>query len=234
MGFFSLVAFSAAGFWSARAISRLNAKVPRIRVPISSPLARLAQIRGDVYADTFVIELPQKVAFSRLPVEVEQFARAFYSSKVFASLEKPLLKLIFGLKEPQLRHCEFSHGEKILLWTVANRLQGDILLEWESRGFSGLTWFHVSVDQRYLMFGSSIGYDHAYKYHTRLHSDVSPSWLLMKTLNDLKNNPQELSIIDRLSLAIYNSVTFGVISVHQWYSRLLLVSALKTLVLEES
>lgn len=233
MGFFSFVALSAAGIWSARAIARLNAKIPRIRVPASSPLTQYAEIRGDIYADTFVVELPKRVAYSNVPVEVHHFARAFFTSQAFTGLEKPLLKLAFSLKEPQVRYSQFDEREQVLLWTVTDRQLDDILLAWENGGFRGLTWFHVTHDRRYLMFGSSIGYGKADKNRIRLHTDVSPTWLLYKALNDFKDNPYELPLLRRLAEAASKVGAVGAIGVHQFYSRLLLASTLKKLVLEE-
>ena len=97
MGLFKILAVSAAGIWSARAISRLNTKVSRIIVPGTSSLAQQAHDYGDFYADAFVIELPQRVACSNVPVNVSHLAKSFYTCQVFSSFEKPLLKLVYNL-----------------------------------------------------------------------------------------------------------------------------------------
>ena len=92
---------------------------------------------------------------------------------MFCSLEKPLLKLIFSLKEPKsLDKCEFYVGEKVLLWKVVHRGRDEILFEWQSGKFRGFTWFHVNQNQL-LMFGSSIGHLD-YKYQVSPTSYYSP------------------------------------------------------------
>ena len=185
------------------------------------------------YADTFVIKLPLRAAHSNLPIRVDDFARSLYESFVFRSFEKPLLKLAFSLKEPSLEHIQFGPGDKVLLWTVTERTSNEIVLEWQSGGFRGCTWFHVSPDQRHLMFGSSIGYWKTL-YKTKYHTDVSPLQLLLSSVDQLKNNPYEQNLGERLLQSFQRTGFASVIGVHQLYSRLLLQSALKTLVLEAS
>ena len=185
------------------------------------------------YADTFVIKLPLRAAHSNLPIRVDDFARSLYESFVFRSFEKPLLKLAFSLKEPSLEHIQFGPGDKVLLWTVTERTSNEIVLEWKSGGFRGCTWFHVSPDQRHLMFGSSIGYWKTL-YKTKYHTDVSPLQLLLSSVDQLKNNPYEQNLGERLLQSFQRTGFASVIGVHQLYSRLLLQSALKALVLEAS
>ena len=115
--------------FSARALYRLHGKVSYIAVPKLSSLAKQANQCGDIYADTFVVELPQRTALSGVPVTVSDLTRSFFKNKVFCSFEKPLLKLIFSLKEPKsLDKCEFYVGEKVLLWKVVHRGRDEILL----------------------------------------------------------------------------------------------------------
>lgn len=95
MGILKILALSAAGIWAGKFVSRLNNQIGRIVVPPISSLAQKAADCGDFYADAFVIELPQRVAYSRLAVTSPQVAQSFFSCKIFTSLEKPLLKVSF-------------------------------------------------------------------------------------------------------------------------------------------
>ena len=230
MGIIKILALSAAGVWSARAVGRLNAQVQRIPTPAISSLARYANDRGHFYADSFVIALPKRVAHSRLSVDVSELARSFFSSKAFCGLEKPLLKLIFSAKEPPFVD-KFLPGERILLWTVTDRVNDEILLEWRKGNLAGFTWFHVSPDQRVIMFGSSIGYPN--KHYRRLKVNVCPYGLLEDTYLLLKDNPQGENLFERSIKAGTNVIHAAFIGVHQFYSRVLLLSTLKTLVLDE-
>lgn len=82
------------------------------------------------------------------------------------------------------------------------------------------------------MLGSSIGYS-GIRSHLPLNVDVSPTSILIDAYRRFTINPYEESILERLVKGL-NAVAFsGIISVHQFYSRLLLKSTLKSLVLEE-
>ena len=221
MGIVKFLVVSAAGIWTARAIARLNFRVSRIQVPTGSSLNRISYGK----ADTFLIELPKRIAQSKVPVSVDDFARSFYQSVVFRSFEKPLLKLVYNLKEPSFDQILFFPGDRILLWTVKERNRNEILLEWHWNGFRGNTWFHVSPDQSHLMFGNSVD---------GLRLGLSPVQLVLSSVDLLKNNPREQSLGERLRKCCNNFGIAGALSVHYFYSRLLLVSALRTLVLEQS
>jgi len=231
MGIFKILVVSATGIWSARAISRLNAKVSRIVVPPTSSLAHQAHDYGDFYADTFVVELPQRIAFSNVPVNVSHLSKSFYTCKVFSSFEKPLLKLVYSLKEPLFEKAQFYLGEKILLWQVVYRGNDEILFEWKAANLRGFSWFHVSPDNRFILFGSSIGFQ---GFHSStLNTDYSPVDSVYNAIRILKDNPREETVIRRIKHLIISASSAVILGVHQWYSRLLLASTLKTLVLEE-
>ena len=106
MGILNLLVVSAAGICSVRAIQRLNSIVKRIRVPPATTLNRIANERGDRYADTFVIELPKRVAYSNIPIGVEDFTKSFFNSLVFCSFEKVSLLAGYGGELRQVK-CEF-------------------------------------------------------------------------------------------------------------------------------
>jgi hypothetical protein len=214
------LALSAASIWSVRAIGRLNSKISRISVPRSSSLAQFAKDRGDIYADTFTVKLPSRIAAGSNTVTVAQLTRAFFCSRVFCSFEKPLLKLVYQVKEPDLTG-HFDLGDKVFAWKVVYRSKDEILLQWDvGRDVSGLTWLHVTTGKDQVMLGSSIGYSSRKASYPR--SDVSPLALVY---------PLDQSLLKK---GILKSVTFaGLIGIHQLYSRLLLSSALRTLVLQE-
>ena len=155
MGIIKALVVSAAGFWSAKAVSRLNVRVQRIPVPALSSLLRWADESGDFFADAYVIELPKRIQYSNIQLEVSDLARAFFSSKAFCAVERPLLKLFVSNKKPFL--YDFNLGQQIWVWTVVERTSDEILLEWQHNNTRGLTWFHVSPDQKLIMFGSSLG-----------------------------------------------------------------------------
>ena len=231
MGLVKILLVSAAGIWSAKAVSRLSQQVKRIPVPPLSSLVQYGDHRGDFYADTFVLALPDRVAYSNLPIRATDVARAFFNSKLFSALEKPLLKLVFSLKEPFIDQCQFHPGDRVLLWTVTERNREEVLLEWSSGSFRGFTWLHISPDQKYLMLGSSIGYT-GLTTRLPLNTDVSPSSILIDSYRRFTYNPYEEHILRRIVKAL-GSVSFSaVIFAHQLYSRLLLKSTLKNLVLE--
>lgn len=94
MGILKILAFSAAGIWSLRAISRLNVAVKHVAASPRSSLVRQAVQQGDFYADSFVVELPQRIVYSQVPVTISQVASSFFSCPVFSSVEKPLLKVL--------------------------------------------------------------------------------------------------------------------------------------------
>ena len=232
MGLVKILLVSAAGVWSARAVSRLSHQVKRVPAPQLSSLVQYADRRQDFYADAFVLVLPDRVAYSNIPIRASDVARSFFSSKLFSSVEKPLLKLVFSLKEPLINHCHFYPGDQVLVWTVTERNREEVLLEWNAGSFRGFTWLFISPDQKYVMLGSSIGYT-GLKTHLPLNTDVSPSSIISDSYRRFTHNPYEEPILRRIVNAI-GSVTFSaVIWVHQLYSRLLLKSTLKTLVLEE-
>ena len=187
---------------------------------------------GDFYADTFVVELPKRVAFSGVPVTVSDVTRSFFNSKVFSNFEVPLLRLIFSLKKPELGKSEFYLGEKISLWKVSYRSNDEILLEWQSGNFHGLTWFHVNRNQ-VLMFGSSIGHLKYSCHGNRRNWNYSAVESVVGAFRLLKDNPYEQGIFVRIQTLFLRLAGAVVVGGHQFYSRLLLVSTLKTLVMEE-
>ena len=142
---------------------------------------------------------------------------------------QPLLKLLFSFSEPNIN--KFNRGDKVLLWTVTDKNHNEILLEWQSSGWRGCTYFQVTPDKRHLMFGSSIGKKNTW-YQTRL--EGSPLGLVEGTIDLLKNNPHQLSLSKRLEKSVSNISQAGIIGIHQFYSRLLLISTLRTLVLEQT
>ena len=233
MGILKILAITGAGIWSYRALNRLNAKCVRIAVPRLSRLAHEARSCGDGYVDTFVVHLPKRIAFSGVPVNVSDLARSFFNCNVFRYFEKPLLKLVFSLKEPQLDNSEFHLGEKVLLWKVAYRSHDEILFEWKSGQFHGFTWLHVNQNQA-LMFGSSIGYSGNDSRRNGITLDYCPVKEMVSAIQQLKDNPYEQDISTRIRRFLLNFSDAIVISGHQFYSRLLLSSTLRTLILEDS
>ncbi len=159
MGLLKTALFIGAGFWSARAISRLNRRVLQIPVLKNSKLKYLSNKRADFYSDTFVIRLPERVRYSGkmksvflfydhydpclsgLRVDVTDLARAFFSSPRFG-LEKFLLKIHpdYVPDDRPLSMKEFLPDEQIYAWRVASRNDHEILLHWYVRDVSGLTW----------------------------------------------------------------------------------------------
>ena len=78
MGILKLLVITGAGVFSARALYRLHGKVSHIAVPKLSSLAKQAIKCGDIYADTFVVELPKRTALSGVPVTVSDLTRSFF------------------------------------------------------------------------------------------------------------------------------------------------------------
>jgi len=233
MGILKILAITGAGIWSYRALNRLNDKCVRIAVPRLSRLAHEARNSGDIYADTFVVHLPKRIAFSGDPVNVSDLTKSFFNCKVFSYFEKPFLKLAFRLKEPQLESSKFLPGEKILLWKVAYHTHDEILLEWQHGQFNGFTWFHVNQNQ-VLMFGSSIGHSGLGSRRNGVIMDYCPLESMKSAVRVLKDNPHEQDISKRIRNFFLSFTKALFITGHQFYSRLLLSSALRTLILEDT
>ena len=81
------------------------------------------------------------------------------------------------------------------------------------------------------MLGSSIGYSDF--SNLSLNADVSPTSILIEAYRRFTINPYEEPLLNRLVKGLSAVAFSGIISVHQFYSRLLLKSTLKSLVLEE-
>ena len=231
MGILKILAITGAGIWSYRALNRLNDKCVRIAVPRLSRLAHEARNNGDIYADTFVVHLPKQIAFSSHPVNVSDLTKSFFNCKVFFYFERPFLKLALRLKEPQLKNSKFLPGEEILFGKVAYRSHDEILLEWQYGQFHGFTWFHVNQNQ-VLMFGNSIGHSAFGSRRNGINMDYCPLESMKSAVRVLKDNPYEQDIFKRIR-NFFSSFSYAlVITGHQFYSRLLLSSTLRTLILE--
>lgn len=236
MGIVKVVALSAtaatAGFLSVRtglSVARLNSRVRRIQIPSSTLLEKRLlgkRTKGDedYFIDVFAIELPS----TQLSLDVSDVVRSFYSSKAF-SFEKILLKLLYSHKEPVLK--DLSPGQQILGWTVGERTNDEMIVQWHEddtpwgtplpplEDRHGCTWFRVSPDQRFIMLGSA-GYLNG-------HIEDSPLDKLANTVTILKDKDQ--SILERLVKAEANVRYAAIIAGHQLYSRVLLESTLKHL-----
>lgn len=121
-------------------------------------------------------------------------------------------------------------GDKILLWEVIHLDANEILLEWHAGPIKGLTWLHMSPDQRHLLLGSSIGNN---SYHRKLELEYKPLLSLIHASRVFYHNPYNDPIADRIRALLTETSFALVIGGHQWYSRLLLSSTLKSLVLEK-
>ena len=84
------------------------------------------------------------------------------------------------------------------------------------------------------MFGSSIGYSGNDSRRNGITLDYCPMKEMVSAIQQLKDNPYEQDISSRIRRFLLNFSGAIVISGHQFYSRLLLSSTLRTLILEDS
>merc|ERR550539_27372 len=150
-----------------RSLTRVNRLVRQVRVPSQSLLGKHSQWQGSKpqlkeYKDAFKLV---KNTGSLDELFVHQFARSFFTCKIFTRLDKKVLLaaraaniIEFDLEDDEVlkfKAFKFLAGDKVLVWRVIGRESNEILLGWEVGRLNGTTWLHIPQDENVLVLGSS-------------------------------------------------------------------------------
>jgi len=234
------------GVYSYRSLTRVNSLVKQIKVPSNSLLGKHSNTQRQFapcqdYKDAFKISLPPhyrilKGTGSQDELFVQDFAKHFFTCKIFRRLEGPLIGFVLGrsiglsLKmETELllkRAFKLKIGDSYLVWTVIARETDEILMKWEYGGLQGTTWFQIPRHENCLIFGSSFPQpSQQEKEYTSI-----PRKLYLDSRRQLAEDaPMGL----RLRSGLVKGVTDIVTGVHVLYSKYLLLSTYNKVIEEE-
>jgi len=167
---------------------------------------------------------------------VHQFARSFFTCKIFTRIEKKVLLAARAAKIIEFdggddevlkfKAFKFLPGDQVLVWRVIGRETNEILLGWEAGRLSGTTWLHIPRDENVLVLGSSFLLPREDSDQESVYSSeglrLGPGWGL-PTLSP-----------GRLQEALVRGLTSLLLPLHVQYSKYLLVSTLNKILLEET
>ena len=167
---------------------------------------------------------------------VHQFARSFFTCKIFTRIEKKVLLAARAAKIIEFdggddevlkfKAFKFLPGDQVLVWRVIERETNEILLGWEAGRLSGTTWLHIPRDENVLVLGSSFLLPREDSDQESVYSSeglrLGPGWGL-PTLSP-----------GRLQEALVRGLTALLLPLHVQYSKYLLVSTLNKILLEET
>jgi len=175
---------------------------------------------------------------------VHEFAKNFFTCKIFSSFEKPLLE--FALKsvlrnggsskyaldsENLLKYkaFKFKVGDRVIVWRVISREYNQILMKWEVGNLSGTTWFYIPPDENVLVFGSSFlvpreNYGEVKQYKSE------PKELYIDAARTL---PEELPSRAKVKSILVKAVFSIVTPIHKLYSKYLLLSTYNKIIKEK-
>ena len=167
---------------------------------------------------------------------VHQFARSFFTCKIFTRIEKKVLLAARAAKIIEFdggddevlkfKAFKFLPGDQVLVWRVIERETNEILLGWEAGRLSGTTWLHIPRDENVLVLGSSFLLPREDSDQESVYSSeglrLGPGWGL-PTLSP-----------GRLQEALVRGLTSLLLPLHVQYSKYLLVSTLNKILLEET
>jgi len=244
MGWFKIAVISAVGVYSFRSITRVSKLVKQVHVPRHSLLDKYSP-KSKEYKDAYKIELPARFKLlkntgSVNELYVHDFAKHFFTCKIFQNLERPILLATlaaltrgsYQADDSVLKYgaFKFRKNDSILLWKVVNRENNEILMKWELGGVSGTSWFCIPKDENVLVFGSSFilppedltGKEGIFKKKSeKLYIDAA------RTL------PEEAPVGLKLKNFLVNILLKTVIPIHMLYSKYLLLSTYNKIVKEE-
>eukprot|EP00092_Neocalanus_flemingeri_P060933 GFUD01073156.1.p1 GENE.GFUD01073156.1~~GFUD01073156.1.p1 ORF type:complete len:244 (+),score=35.31 GFUD01073156.1:73-804(+) len=235
MGWIKLVVASAVGIYSYRSVSRVNQLVRQVAVPSQSLLE---------YKDAYKITLPPRFKLlkntgSLEELYVQEFARSFFTCKIFNAFERPLLTV--GLKRAldkdaltndevlKYKAFKFKVRDKVLVWKVISREHNEILMKWEVGNLSGTTWFYIPSDENVLVFGSSFLVPKENYGEEKLYKS-EPKKLYIEAARTL---PDELPTKAKIKSTLVKAVFSVVTPIHKLYSKYLLLSTHNKIVNEK-
>lgn len=112
---------------------------------------KLLNETDNAYLDAFVLPTKHDVK------DVKQYARAFYTSRIF-KFERFIIKHLIGaeMTDEQINSSEFNVGDEILIWKVVKRENNQVLLNWSYGSVTGSTW--LKVENGKYKFGSGLSH----------------------------------------------------------------------------
>ena len=178
---------------------------------------------------------------------MDSIVRAFFDSKVFSRCERHVLKIALLQKEPDFTLEPFRVGDSIYMWRVAKRNDHEILLEWNTFGMSGSTWFFKPPNRSCdIVFGSTLARpDWAPDVGKRKKEfkdkkskkdgDKKSSSFTPQSIRAVANQTGRIVADDSLSPmskfkgVLVNLALLASLPIHRYYSRILLLSTRKYL-----
>jgi len=245
MGLIKLLVVSAAGVYGYRSVTRVNHLVRQVGVPNKSLLGKYnsqTTNRFKEYKDAYKITLPPKFKLLKNTGSLDElfvydFARSFFTCKVFGYLEKPLIDVAlktvlrndpqsqFAIRNTETeilenRRFRFKVGDQVLVWKVISRENNEILMKWEVGGLSGTSWFYIPSDENVLVFGSSflVPRDN-YREEKQFKSEPKKLYI-----DAARNLPDELPNAAKVKATIFKAIFTVVTPIHRLYSKYLLLS----------
>lgn len=242
MGWVKLAVGLGVGVYSYRSVTTVNSLVKQIKVPSSSLLGKhnpsqRHYAQNQDYKDAFKISLPPhyrilKGTGSKEELFVHDFAKHFFTCKIFRRFEGPLLGWSMGLPrqfETELmlkRAFKLKIGDSYLVWTVIARETDEILMKWECGGIQGTTWFHIPRQENCLVFGSSFPQPSQHeKEFTSLPKKIY--------IDSSRNLPDDAPVGLKLRAGLVKGVMDIVTGVHVLYSKYLLLSTYNKVIEDE-
>jgi len=246
MGWVKLALGLGIGIYSYRSVTRVNSLVKQIKVPNSSllgrhPASQSQHLQHRDYKDAYKISLPPhyrllKGTGSKEELFVQDFAKYFFTSKLFSRLEAPLIKLftdrtnIFRLEDEtkiiQMKAFKLKQGDSYLIWTVVARDTDEILMRWKCGNFQGTTWFHIPRHDNCLVFGSSFPQPY-------FQEDEFRSIPVKLYIDSRRHLPDDAPVGLKFRAGLVRGLTNIVTGVHVLYSKYLLLSTFNKVINEE-
>jgi len=247
MGWFKIAVVSAVGVYSARSVYRVNQLVKQVSVPNHSLLDKYSQKPNNnqykEYKDAYKINLPTRFKLlkntgSVNELYVHDFAKHFFTCKIFQNLERPIINGISKLVNKDyiaddaiLKYgaFKFQTKDRILLWRVINREKNEILMKWELGGGSGTTWFYIPRDENCLVFGSSILVPKTNDKKEEVYQKETKQLFIEAS----RTLPTSVSVGTQVKNFLIKTFLAATIPIHQLYSKYLLVSTFNKIVSEK-
>lgn len=170
---------------------------------------------------------------------VHDFAKHFFTCKIFQNLERPILltslsalsKGNYLADDSVLKYgaFKFKKNDSILLWKVVSRENNEILMKWELGVVSGTSWFCIPKDENALVFGSSFMLQEAPTVKEETYKNKSEKFYI----DAARTFPVEAPLGSKLTNLFVNNLVTILIPIHMLYSKYLLLSTYNRIVNEE-
>ena len=160
---------------------------------------------------------------------MQDFARHFFTCKIFSNLEKPILVRFLKYNDKHyipdndlLKYSafKFQSNDKVLVWKVISRENDQILMKWEVGAVSGTTWFYIPRDENVIVFGSSFSMPKEISSEEKIFKK-EPKELYLDAARTL---PNDTPVGVKLKNFLIKASATVIIPIHQTYSKYLLLS----------